>query len=258
MLSKFPLLNRLNKPTEQTKMSEVTTDSKPKRVRAKKALPPYNTYHPFTDHYPYAPARDDRRFIGQTLAYHVSDTVDKKGYRLIHLRCIPAGIEVSRPSRAKWMTDTMASTLLSHLQALISMPAIEKGEIPEHVEKIIKTAHAANPASKAASTREQVKTTYETVRDEKLADQPKRQPAEIKTQVAFGDITSRLVAEAETRKQILQTQAAINIGIGVVLTALNQTEIRITAEAISKFVAIYQINQIENPDGSYTLQLVKR
>ena len=81
------------------------------------------------------------------------------------------------------------------------------------------------------------------------------------------------ITEAAERKLTLQTEAAINLGIGVVLQRvcgcldltpadfdrlIHEREITITPQEIADFSAKYRVEQTVNPDGSYTLRVVER
>lgn len=96
------------------------------------------------------------------------------------------------------------------------------------------------------------------VPNEVAMPEPAKRTEKLSVTLTIGDITDKLVREAEARAAVLQTQAAINIGIGVVLAALGETEIKITSESLQRFNSIYRVEQDDQPDGGFKLTLVKR
>lgn len=84
------------------------------------------------------------------------------------------------------------------------------------------------------------------------------QSAQPKLSTTFSDITETLTHEAEHRRLMFQTEAAINLGIGLVLNSLGQKEIKIYPAALQEFSRDHRVVPTLNPDGSYTLTIVER
>lgn len=82
-------------------------------------------------------------------------------------------------------------------------------------------------------------------------------PAPTKSQV-MGLVANHVALEAEANRLALQTEAAINLGIGMVLKAVGETQITIYPAALAEFTAKHRVQQNVNADGSYTLNVVAR
>lgn len=69
---------------------------------------------------------------------------------------------------------------------------------------------------------------------------------------------AEMIARYEESRLMRQTEAAINLGIGLVLNAVGQREITIHPEALKNFNAKFRVEQEVNPDGSYTIRVTER
>ena len=76
--------------------------------------------------------------------------------------------------------------------------------------------------------------------------------------LSHADLIVKNIAEAESRRLTMQTEAAINMAVGLTLQSLGQTSITITPDALAKFSATYLVEQRANPNGGYTLTVVER
>lgn len=68
----------------------------------------------------------------------------------------------------------------------------------------------------------------------------------------------REMEQAAHEKQMLRIQTMINIGVGVVMSSVGVTSIKITSEALQKFSRDYEVVTEPTEDGGYTIELLDR
>lgn len=68
----------------------------------------------------------------------------------------------------------------------------------------------------------------------------------------------REMEQAAHEKQMLRIQTMINIGVGVVMSSVGVTSIKITSEALQQFSRDYEVVTEPTEDGGYTIELLDR
>jgi hypothetical protein len=77
---------------------------------------------------------------------------------------------------------------------------------------------------------------------------------------AVASHTDALVAahEAEIRKLTMQSAAAINIGIALVMNAYGQSQMTLSPGVIAGFNARHAVESVDNADGTFTVKVVAK